>query len=231
MTRISPKLTQRYDGQLASQFTEFKKIGIEPSLGSWYYVLNTFCKERGPVIWILEDIMVQIENEEHQIQDLNDTFFFITAMDICRNHLQDKELAKRVNKLLHHGNNYDLMEDSFKESIYYRHYFILLCQTEPLDTFIEEIYYKFVPHIYVPEPIVMGEILDVIEINTAVEYLPRIWSYMIVFDNTDRENLLDTILNVMTNNPPENKSDLLEQFAGIGWDIFSRVQNQNENKI
>lgn len=25
---------------------EFKVIGIEPSLGSWYYVLITFCKER-----------------------------------------------------------------------------------------------------------------------------------------------------------------------------------------
>lgn len=26
--------------------TEFKKIGVEPALSSWYYVLNTFCKER-----------------------------------------------------------------------------------------------------------------------------------------------------------------------------------------
>lgn len=25
---------------------EFKMLGIEPSLGSWYYVLITFCKER-----------------------------------------------------------------------------------------------------------------------------------------------------------------------------------------
>ncbi|KRT86915.1 hypothetical protein AMK59_334 [Oryctes borbonicus] len=98
--------------------TEFKKMGIEPSLASWYYVLNAFCKERGPVSWILEDIMVQIENKDHQIQDLVDTFFFLTAMDICRNHLQDKELAKRVNKLLHYGNNYDLIGDSYKESIY-----------------------------------------------------------------------------------------------------------------
>lgn len=26
--------------------SEFKKIGVTPSLGSWYYVLITFCKER-----------------------------------------------------------------------------------------------------------------------------------------------------------------------------------------
>ncbi|KAI4458769.1 pentatricopeptide repeat domain-containing protein 3 [Holotrichia oblita] len=210
--------------------SEFKKIGVEPALSSWYYVLNTFCKERGPVSWVLEDILVEIENKEHKIQDLIDTFFFVTAMDVCRNHLHDKELAKRVNKLLHHGSNYDLIGDSFKESIYYRHYFILLCQTEPLDTFMEEIYFKLVPHIYVPEPSVMGEILDSIEINTAIEYVPRIWSDMTIFDHTDREKLISSILNIMVNNHPEDKPDLVEKFGIIAWDIFTKIENQNEHR-
>lgn len=47
-----------------------------------------------------------------------DAFFFVTAMDVCNNHLQDSELAKRVDQLLHFGNNYDLIGDSYKESIY-----------------------------------------------------------------------------------------------------------------
>ncbi|KAK9685760.1 hypothetical protein QE152_g37695 [Popillia japonica] len=208
--------------------TEFKKIGVEPALSSWYYVLNTFCKERGPVSWVLEDILVEIENKEHKIQDLADTFFFVTAMDICRNHLHDKVLAKRVDKLLHYGSNYDLIGDSFKESIYYRHYFILLCQTEPIDTFMEEIYFKLVPHVYVPEPAVMGEILDAIEVSAAMEYIPRIWSDMIIFDHTDREKLINTVLNIMINCHPEDKPDLVEKFGFIAWDIFTRVQNQNE---
>lgn len=62
--------------------------------------------------------MMEIENKEHHIQDIKDTFFFVTAMDICRNHLNDKDLAKKVDKALHFGNNYNLIGDSYKESIY-----------------------------------------------------------------------------------------------------------------
>lgn len=62
--------------------------------------------------------MNEIEDKEHEIKDIKDTFFFTTAMDICRNHLHDKDLAKRVDKLLHFGNNYNLLGDSYKESVY-----------------------------------------------------------------------------------------------------------------
>lgn len=67
---------------------------------------------------ILHDIMREVENKEHFIRDISDTHFFVTAMDICNLHLNDFELAKRVDRLLHIGNNYDLIGDSFKESIY-----------------------------------------------------------------------------------------------------------------
>jgi pentatricopeptide repeat domain-containing protein 3 len=72
----------------------------------------------GPISSILVDIMDAIEGQTFNIQHPKDTFFFVTAMDVCRNHLQDVNLARRVNKLLHVGNNYDLIGDSFKESIY-----------------------------------------------------------------------------------------------------------------
>lgn len=62
--------------------------------------------------------MNEIDNKEHKIQDVRDTYFFVTAMDICRNHLNDKDLAKRVNKLLQYRENYNLIGDSYKESIY-----------------------------------------------------------------------------------------------------------------
>lgn len=32
--------------------TEFKQLGIEPSLASWYYVLITFCRESKNIIYI-----------------------------------------------------------------------------------------------------------------------------------------------------------------------------------
>lgn len=62
--------------------------------------------------------MMEVSNKNHQIQDIKDTYFFVTAMDVCHNHLNDKDLAKKVDRLLHYGENYNLIGDSFKESIY-----------------------------------------------------------------------------------------------------------------
>lgn len=72
----------------------------------------------GPVSTVLHDIMREVEHKELSIRDMCDTNFFVTAMDICRNHLNDVELAKRVDTLLHLGNNYNLIGDSYKEAIY-----------------------------------------------------------------------------------------------------------------
>ncbi|CAH1176490.1 unnamed protein product [Phaedon cochleariae] len=209
---------------------EFKDLGIEPSLGSWYYVLTTFCKERGPTSTILHDIMAQVENKEHTIFDPSDTNFFVTAMDVCRNHLRDVNLGKRVDRLLHVGNNYDLIGDSFKESIYYRHYFTLLATSIPFEEFMSQVYEVLVPNIYVPEPGVMNEVLKQVDLNGAIEYIPKLWSDMTIFDHTGRENLIQYILNIMVNNEPDKDSTLVERFSYIAWDIHTRVENQHENK-
>ncbi|XP_055637958.1 protein PTCD3 homolog, mitochondrial [Toxorhynchites rutilus septentrionalis] len=202
---------------------EFKKLGIEPSLASWYYMLLIFCRERGPTSHILHDIMNEIENKEFQIQDPKDTFFFVTAMDVCQNHLHDKDLAKRVDKLLHFKDNYDLIGDSYKESIYYRHYFSVLCSSEPLEVFMET-YNLLVPNVYIPEPSVMEGILRSIEMNGAVEQLPLIWSHMIQFDHIGKEGLLNLVLQTILANPQSQEQELGEKFTAIGWDMFVRVQ-------
>lgn len=202
--------------------SEFKKLGIEPSLASWYYMLAIFCRERGPTSHILHDIMNEIENKEFHIQDPKDTFFFVTAMDVCRNHLHDKDLAKRVNNLLHFKDNYNLIGDSYKESIYYRQFFTVLCNTEPLETFMET-YNMLVPNVYIPEPSVMEDILKCIDVNCAVGYLPQIWSHMIQFDHTGRENLLNLLLQIMVTNPPETP-ELVEKFTTIAWDMYKRLE-------
>lgn len=151
------KFTKKY---VLQTLVEFKNLGVEPTLGSWYFVLITYCRERGTTSYILSDIMAQIEGKEFTIKDPKDTFFFVTAMDVCRNHLNDKQLADRVDTLLHTGNNYDLIGDSYKESIYYRHYVALLCHNEPLEVFMEH-YKRLIPNIYIPEPGIMAEILEV----------------------------------------------------------------------
>lgn len=212
---------------------EFKVLGVVPSLESWYFVLAAFCRERGPISHVLFDILNEIEGKEFKIQGLKDTFFFVTAMDICRNHLNDKDLAKRVDNLLHFGHNYDLIGDSYKESVYYRHYFGLLCNAEPLDVFMET-YHTLVPNIYTPEPGIMTEILKQVDINGALELIPRLWSDIVIFEHSNRESILELVLKIMVENVPSKdiatQANLGENFSSIAWQIFTKIEEQPENK-
>lgn len=220
------KLARNYTLKTLS---EFKMLGIEPSLATWYFVLVIFCRERGPVSHVLIDIMNQIENKSFKIQDPKDTFFFVTAMDICRNHVFDKNLAKRVDKLLHFGDNYNLIGDSYKESIYYRHYFALLCATEPLETFMAA-YNLLVPNIYIPEPGVMEELLKAINENGAIQYVSQMWSHLVIFDHVSRENLLALLLKTMIEHGSTEDVELNKQFSDIAWGIWSKIEEQNETR-
>lgn len=90
-----------------------------------------------------------------------------------------------------------------------------------------EQYNKLIPNIYIPEPSVMTDVLDAININGSIEYIPKIWSDMVLFDHTDRENLLTAILNIMCSNKPEkDDEDLNEKFAKIAWDIWTKIEEQ-----
>lgn len=213
---------------------EFKALGIVPSLESWYFVLNTFCRERGPISHVLFDILNEIEGKEFKIQGLKDTFFFVTAMEVCRYHLNDKDLAKRVNNLLHIGNNYDLIGDSYRESSYYRHYFGLLCNNEPLDVFMEETYNVLVPNVYTPESSIMMDILKQVNINGALDLIPRLWSDIVILEHSNRDNILETVLKIMVENVPNkdipNQVNLADNFSDIAWQIFTKIEEQPENR-
>ena len=45
---------------------------------------------------------------------------------------------------------------------------------EEMNKFME-IYEKYVPHIYIPEPVVISDILNAIQLYEAYNYLPRLW--------------------------------------------------------
>lgn len=214
-------------GSALKVLPEFKQLGVTPSLGTYYYLLIIFCRERAPVSHVIVDILNDICNKEFKIEHPKDTYFFATAMDVCRNHLHDKALAKKVDALLHTGNNYDLIGDSFKESVYYRNYLALLCQTESIEDFMHT-YDLLVPNIYTPEPGIMEEILRAIEINGAVEHVPRIWSDMVIFDHTHRESLLLYVLRIMVDNRPNpelpSQQELPEQCAKVAMDIYNKIE-------
>lgn len=212
-----------------SAIAEFKTLGIEPSLASYFHVLNIFCTERGGVSSVLTDIMNILEKQKTlTIKDPKDTWFFTKAMDVCRFHLIDKDLAYRVDNLLHTGDNYNLIGDSYKESVYYRHFFMLLCQTEQLDKFMM-LYNKLVPHVYVPEPVVMEDVLKVVDVNGAANYLPQLWSDIIRFDFASRENLITTLTTALKNSTTEDER-LCTDLADIATAILEKFVNQDQER-
>lgn len=72
----------------------------------------------------------------------------------------------------------------------------------------------------------MGVVLKNVEISGSIQYIPKLWSDMTVFDHTSREDLLTELLQIMVNNKPE-EAQLTEKFANISWDIYNMVVNQN----
>lgn len=95
---------------------------------------------------------------------------------------------------------------------------------------MENTYITLIPHLYVPEPSVMYEILKSVEAHDAVGYLPKLWSDMIIFDQIDRENLINITLDMMMNTRVDDiKTN--EQFSQIAWSIFEKIENQSENRI
>lgn len=121
---------------------EFKAVGVEPCLATYYHILRIFCREsirtpflklaiiqfqsifrfvrsEGPVSNVLVDILQELEKGIPPIQDLLDVAFFPQAMDVCHHHLQNVDLARRLDALLNSRPEYNvLIGDSFKESIY-----------------------------------------------------------------------------------------------------------------
>ncbi|XP_066943721.1 small ribosomal subunit protein mS39 [Macrobrachium rosenbergii] len=211
-------------------FSEFCSLGIKPSLATYYYLLLIHCRERGPVSNMLISILDQIEGKTFEIRDMKDTFFFVTAMDVCCNHLKNFTVARRVNEVLHTGDNYRLIGDSYKESIYHRHYFALACSSLSADEFME-IYHEMVPHIYTPEPRIMMEIMSSLKVHDGYRYLPQIWSDIIVFDHASQEKVVAEALSCTSSHQPtDDNTEITQQISGIAWDIWTRVQNQREDR-
>ncbi|KAG0712517.1 Protein PTCD3, mitochondrial [Chionoecetes opilio] len=155
---------------------EFGQLGIKPSLATYYHLLTIHCRERGPRSQVLLDILDYCEGHLFTLQDTKDVFFFVTAMDVARNHLRSLEAARRIHAMLQHGDNHLLIGDSYKESVYYRHFFAVSCQTLPVDEFMGEVYSLLVPHVYTPEPGIMQEVIETMRVSGSLHHLPQLWT-------------------------------------------------------
>ncbi|CAH0628727.1 unnamed protein product [Chrysodeixis includens] len=208
--------------QIALQVTaEFRKLGIEPGLAAYYYLLCVFCKERGPRYDLLSTMINDLEKKETLVAtEPADTNFFITAMGVCSDHLQNMELAERLHNLLMKDENYKLVGDAYKESIFYRHYVTVACRHAPFEKTVE-ILDTLVPNVYVPEPSVMEEIIKTLEVGGAGSRLAEAWSQLVVFGHARRARLVERLLDAMCNTYQGQDEEVKANMRAAATDILN----------
>ncbi|CAH2237241.1 jg11211 [Pararge aegeria aegeria] len=210
--------------------SEFRLLGIEPTLSAYYYLLCLFCKEQGPRIDILTNIIADLEKRESiKATQATDTNFFITAMGVCSDHLQDVNLAERVHALLMKDDNYQLVGDAYKESIYYRHLVTVSCKYAPFEK-TTELLDTLVPNIYVPEPTVMEEIIRTLEVGGAGARLAEAWSQLVVFGHAKRIKLVEKLLSAFCNCYSYQEEEVKAMIRNAAADILKYGQLMEERE-
>ncbi|XP_046978802.1 protein PTCD3 homolog, mitochondrial [Vanessa cardui] len=211
---------------------EFRQLGIEPSLSAYYYLLCLFCKDQGPKIDILTKIIADLEKRESlEPTEAMDTNFFITAMGVCSNHLQDINLAERLHALLMKDDNYKLVGDAYKESIYYRHYVTVACRFAPFER-TTQLLDTLIPNVYVPEPSVMEEIVKALELAGAGARLCGAWRTLLVSGHASRARLVERLLRALCVCYPDQDDDVKESMQAVAADIlkFGELAEEREER-
>lgn len=207
---------------------EFKALNIEPSIGTWSIVVKIFCKANIPTSHILIDILDHLGDSEFKCQQQIDTAFFMTAMSVCYYHLNDFEMAKRVDRLLHIGENYKLIGDSYAQRTYYRNYVQLALKSLPLSESIE-ILDDIVPNVYSLEVNTCELFIGKINESGLIEYMPKLWSDILIADLITHRNhkMLENCLDVMCDNPPQSDlpahANLNERFGESAWNYWQKI--------
>ncbi|XP_063434545.1 small ribosomal subunit protein mS39-like isoform X1 [Mytilus trossulus] len=161
---------------------EMKAINIEPTLGIYANLIQLIYNDhaRNPEHPFLPQLMDYIQGKSFDMSSKDDVHFFVAAMKVCDLYLHDKELAYKVDALLHNQDNYKFMIDFFAESTYCNIFLTLICQFEHIDK-IMELYHRLTPNVWSPTFSVYYDILGAIDLYDGYHYLPALWSDFIVF--------------------------------------------------
>lgn len=86
-------------------------------------------------------------------------------------------------------------------------------------------YNKYIPNIYTPEPSVVCEIIEAIDLNDAIHYIPQLWTDIVLFNHHERTNVVKAMLQVMAK--AKRPADMQSRLAIIATDINERCDTPN----
>lgn len=139
--------------------SEMRQLNIEPSLASYSFLLHIFCRERGPLSYILVDILRELKGKEWRMRDARDALFMSAAMEVAGKHLQDAEVAKKVHQFLNEGRHVQFLTDANREQVYYASFFRALIHGGSVEEFFK-FYDELVPMSFTPDQNTMMDIVE-----------------------------------------------------------------------
>lgn len=218
---------------------EFERLNIEPSLETYAHLLDLFHGKFSPPSNMIEQIVERIEKSgDLKMRCLDDTTFFYKAMVVCRYRLKNGVgIARRIDNIVTRSDHVKFLGDTQQEQAYHRSLLSCILNNESLAEFIRA-YDQLVPETYCLEPKMVDDIFSAINLNGAVQYLPKFWSDMVISGISKNTKLNEMLLSLMVENQPQSEirdhDGLVEQFADIAWaihqdemaDQFVKVQKE-----
>ncbi|KAH9414884.1 Pentatricopeptide repeat domain [Dermatophagoides pteronyssinus] len=193
------------------------KFDIRPSFGTYYHLLSCFYRSRNSKSTIIYEIIDKIGDEKFEPQDMDDVYFFATAMDIASN-LNDVQLAFKIDKIANRHLN--LLGPNSSQNVYYYKFLKLLCLSESIEQFMA-FYNRYVPHMYSPNVDLMANLLKTIKIYKAINYLPQIYDDIRLLYYIYNMDILQDLLLAM--DEIQQSDPLLSKFNQIVIDVFNKI--------
>ncbi|XP_053735915.1 pentatricopeptide repeat domain-containing protein 3, mitochondrial [Synchiropus splendidus] len=201
---------------------EMRALGIAPSLATYNHILVVFYKpsfigKGNPSV--LQELLSYLEGQRFTCQDPDDVMFFCTAMKICLAY-KDVELAYKVHSLVETSENWRLLGDSHKTSVYYFRFFSLLCMMEHVDT-VMRWYRRLVPSKFYPNSQGLMDLLQALDTDGRLDLIPTIWKDIRSLGHDNKLELVEELLTLMARD--EHPPEVQESFAVCALEVKDSV--------
>ncbi|KAK3535567.1 hypothetical protein QTP70_016844 [Hemibagrus guttatus] len=153
--------------------------------------------------------------------------FFPNVMRICLDN-KDIEQAYRVHSLLEVKDNWQLLGDSYHQSIYYGRFFNLLCMMEHIDVVLKW-YREFIPSLYYPNSHGIKDLLQALDMDNRLDLLPQIWKDIKRMGHDNRLDLLEQILSLMARE--KQSAEVQHSFADCALDIKRLFMQSDHGRV
>lgn len=222
-----------------SVLTEFKSIGILPSLAAYKELLDIFVTQnkKGLIFkQILDELEERLAKGSGSLLDFvihpSDFEFFQRFMDKLMMRHSNLKLAYRLHGLLTKNDEHlVLLGDYDCYNQYYRSFMGIIQRREPLDVLMEYVSI-LVPHIWSPPHRFYLNILKEIKLQSGFHHLPRVWTDLQVgeFSSVKREVRFEIMKDVSevlneANVTSEDFSNLRDSFVKIASEIFNELKS------